>query len=143
MKHVSVDIYIYIYIYIYNVKPGSVKDCKYFFYQYSEFHVFTRQSSVENCYQCTNYNIMVSNKNDVNPGGHPGPRHTKQSHPTITLNSGHPLNVFVKQPIVNAWKGCGCQRHCQMSEKGPTNIILLCLLVSGHRALFLVQETIW
>ena len=60
-----------------------MKDYKYFFYQYSEFHVFTRQSSVENCYQRTNYNIMVSNKNDVNPGGHPGPRHTcrtKQFH---------------------------------------------------------------
>ena len=28
----------------------SVKDYKCFFYQYSEFHVFTRQSSVENCY---------------------------------------------------------------------------------------------
>ena len=53
-----------------------MKDYKYFFYQYSEFHVFTRQSSVENCYQRTNYNIMVSSKNDVNPGGQPGPRHT-------------------------------------------------------------------
>ena len=45
-----------------------MKDYKYF------FHVFTRQSPVENCYQRTNYNIMVSNKNDVNPEGHPGPR---------------------------------------------------------------------
>ena len=65
------------------MKRESMKDCKYFFYQYSEFHVFTRQSSVENCYQRTNYNVMVSNKNDVNPGGHPGTRHTcrtKQSH---------------------------------------------------------------
>ena len=44
-------IYIYIYIYIYyDAKRESVKDYKCFFYQYSEFHVFTRQSSVENCY---------------------------------------------------------------------------------------------
>ena len=48
----------------------------YFFYQYSEFYVFNRQFSVENYYERTNYNIMISNKNDVNPGGHPGPRHT-------------------------------------------------------------------
>ena len=59
-----------------NEKRESMKDYKYFFYQYSEHHVFTKQSSVENCYQRTNYNIMVSNKNYVNPGGHPGPRHT-------------------------------------------------------------------
>ena len=32
----------------YNAKRGSVKDYMCFFYQYSEFHVFTRQSSVEN-----------------------------------------------------------------------------------------------
>ena len=64
------------YIYIMrNVCETSMKDYKYFFYQYSEFHVFTRQSSVENCYQRTNYNIMVSNKNEINPGGHPGSRH--------------------------------------------------------------------
>ena len=38
-------IYIYIYIYIYyDEKRESMKDYKYFFYQYSEFHVFTRQS---------------------------------------------------------------------------------------------------
>ena len=66
----------------YNAKRESMKDYKYFFYQYSEFHVFTRQSSVENCYQRTNYNIMVSNKNDVNPGGHPGPRHTRRTKPS-------------------------------------------------------------
>ena len=28
-----------------------MKEYKCFFYQYSEFHVFTRQSSVENCYK--------------------------------------------------------------------------------------------
>ena len=67
---------------VFNVKRESVKDYKYFFYQYLEFHVFTRQSSVENCYQRTNYNIMVSNKNDVNPGGHPGPRHTCRTKPS-------------------------------------------------------------
>ena len=54
-------IYIHIYIYIYNAKRESIKDYKCFFYQYSEFHVFTRQSSVGNCYQRANYNIMVSN----------------------------------------------------------------------------------
>ena len=56
-----------------------MKDYKYLFYQYSEFYVFTRQSSVENCYQRTN-------RNDLNPGGHPGPRHTygtKPSHKNI------------------------------------------------------------
>ena len=66
----------------YNAKRESMKDYKYFFYQYSEFHVFTRQSSVESCYQRTNYNIMASNKNDVNPGGHPGPRHTRRTKPS-------------------------------------------------------------
>ena len=38
----------YVYIYTYNAKRELMKDCKYFFSQYSEFHVFTRQSSVEN-----------------------------------------------------------------------------------------------
>ena len=59
-----------------------MKDYKYFFYQYSESHVFTKQSSVEKCYQRTNYNIMVSDKNDVNPGGHLGPRHTRRTKPS-------------------------------------------------------------
>ena len=36
-----------------------MKNYKYFFHQYSEFHVFTRQSSVENCYRRTNYNIIT------------------------------------------------------------------------------------
>ena len=66
----------------YNAKRESMKDCKYFFYQYSEFYVFTRQSSVESYYQRTNYNIMVSSKNDVNPRGHPGPRHTRKTKPS-------------------------------------------------------------
>ena len=81
-----------------------MKDYKYFFYQYSDFHVFTRQSTVENCYQHQriNYNILVSNKNDVNPGGHPGPvTNVGQSHPAKTFNGSHPLNVFSKQPILN------------------------------------------
>ena len=30
-----------------NTKRESMKDYKYFFYQYSEFYIFTRQSSVE------------------------------------------------------------------------------------------------
>ena len=34
----------------YTAKRELVKDYKCFFYRYSEFHVFTRQSSVENCY---------------------------------------------------------------------------------------------
>ena len=59
-----------------------MKDYKYFFYQYLEFHVFIRQSSVENCYKRTNYNIIVSNKNDVNPGGRPGLRHTRETQPS-------------------------------------------------------------
>ena len=65
-----------------NAKRESMKDYKYFFYQTLEFRVFTRQSSVENCYQRTNYNIMVSNKNDLNPGGHPGRRHTRRTKPS-------------------------------------------------------------
>ena len=69
-------------MYIYNTKCESMKDDKYFFYQYSNFHVFTGQSSIENCYQCVNYNIMVSNKNDANPGGHPGPCHTRRTRPS-------------------------------------------------------------
>ena len=48
-------------MYIYITKRGSMKDHKCFFCQYLEFHVFTRQSSVENCCQSTSYNIMVSN----------------------------------------------------------------------------------
>ena len=78
------------YIYVHIQKPESVKDYKgkYFFYQYSDFRVFTRQSSVENCYQSTNYNIMVSNKNDVDPGVRRRPSH---------------INVFSKQPILNAY----------------------------------------
>ena len=59
-----------------------MKDYKCFFYQYSDFHVFTRQSSDENCYQHTNYNIMVSNQNDVTPGGHPGSHHTHGTKPS-------------------------------------------------------------
>ena len=50
---IYICLYIYI-IYIYKAKRESMKDYKYFFYQYLEFHVFTRQSSVENCYQRTN-----------------------------------------------------------------------------------------
>ena len=33
--------YIYVYICIYNAKRESMKDCKCFLYQYSEFHIFT------------------------------------------------------------------------------------------------------
>ena len=29
----------------------------------------------------TNYNIMVSDENDVNPGEHPDPRHVQSNHP--------------------------------------------------------------
>ena len=46
--YIHIYMYIYIYIYIYNAKRESMKGYKCFFYQYSEFHVFTRQSSVEN-----------------------------------------------------------------------------------------------
>ena len=65
------NIYIYIYINIYI----------YIYISYI-YDVFTRQSSVENYYQRTNYNIMVSNKNEVNPGGHPGLRHTRRTKPS-------------------------------------------------------------
>ena len=81
LHNTELHIYIYIYTY-YNAKRESVKDCKCFFYQYSDFHVFTRQSSDENCYQRANYNIMVSNQNDVTPGGHPGPHHTHGTKPS-------------------------------------------------------------
>ena len=74
-----------------------MKDYKCFFYLYSEFHVFTRQSSVENCYQRTNYNIMLSNRNDVTPGGIQVPvTHIGQRHPAKTINDSHPLNVFCR-----------------------------------------------
>ena len=53
---------IYIYNYIYNAKRESMKDYKYFFYQYSKIHVFTRQSSIENCYQRTNYNYRHTHR---------------------------------------------------------------------------------
>ena len=46
---------------MFNAKCESMKDYKCLFYQYSELHVFARQSSVENCYERTNYSIMVSN----------------------------------------------------------------------------------
>ena len=49
--------------------------------------------------------------------------HVGQSHPAKTFNGSHPLNVFAEQPILNAWKGSGCQRHCQISEKGPIKIV--------------------
>ena len=40
------------YVYIYNAKRESMKDYFFFcfFYQYLEFHVFTRQSLVDSCY---------------------------------------------------------------------------------------------
>ena len=77
--------YIYIFIIcniICNAKREPMKGYKYFFYQYSEIHVFTRQSSVENCYQRTNCNTMASNNNDVNPGGQPGPCHKRRTKPS-------------------------------------------------------------
>ena len=43
--------------------------------------------------------------------------HVGQSHPAKTCDSSHPLNAFAEQPILNARKGSGCQRHCQISEK--------------------------
>ena len=46
-----------------------------------------------------------------------------QSHPAKTFNGNHPLNAFAEQSILDAWKGSGCQRHCEISEKGPTNIV--------------------
>ena len=49
--------------------------------------------------------------------------HAEQSHPVKTFNGSHPLNVFVKQPILNAWKGSGCQRHCQISEMGSHKMV--------------------
>ena len=108
-----------------NAKRESMNNYKCFFYQYSKFHVFTRQSSVENCYSCTNYNIMVSNNNDVTPGRTQVPvTHIGQSHPAKTFNSSHPLNVFAEQLILNTWKGSGCQRHYQISEKGSHNVWL-------------------
>ena len=60
-----------------------MKDYKSFFYQYSEFDAFTIQASVENCYKRTNYNIVVSNKNDVTPGGNPGLHHTHRTKPSL------------------------------------------------------------
>ena len=125
----------------YNAKRESMKDYKYFFYQYWEFHVFTRQSSVENYYQRTNSNIMVSNKNDANPGRYPGLRHTRRSKPSrhvictlvTTFNwwlssKDTKLRVLIKEVLV-------------FFHWLTFRIILLFALASGNRALFLVQET--
>ena len=60
---------------------------------------------------------MVVNKNDITPGGQPGPGHVGWSHSGKTFNGSHPLDVFVQRPILNVWKGFKCQRHCQFSEK--------------------------
>ena len=103
----------------YNAKHESLKDYKYFFYLYSEFHVFTRQLSVENCYQHTNYNIMVSVRTtSIQEGTQVPVTHVGQSHPTKNSNGSHPLNVSAEQLILNAWEGSGWQRHSQISEKG-------------------------
>ena len=61
------------------------------------------------------YQIRMTSIQEVNqvPVTHVG-----QSHPAKTFNGSHPLNAFAKQPILNAWKGSACQRHCQISEEG-------------------------
>ena len=41
--------------------------------------------------------------------------HLGQSHPAKTFNGSYLLNVFAEQLNL---KGSGCQRHCQISEKG-------------------------
>ena len=103
----------------YNAKRESMKDYKCFFYQYSEFHIFTRESSVWNCYYRTNYNIWYQIiMKSLQEGTLVPVTHVGQSHPTKTFNSSHPLNVFAEQLILNAWKGSWCQRHCQISGKG-------------------------
>ena len=35
----------------------------------------------------------------------------RRSHLAKTFDGSHPLNVFAEQPISNAWKGSGYQRH--------------------------------
>ena len=42
--------------------------------------------------------------------------HIGRSHPSKTSNGSHPLSVFAEQLILNARKGSGCQRHCEISE---------------------------
>ena len=67
---------------------------------------------------------MVSNKNVVNPGGHPGPvTHVGQSHSAKTFNGSHLLNAIAEQPILNAWKASGCQRIAKYLKRGSTNIV--------------------
>ena len=44
--------------------------------------------------------------------------HIGQNYSAKTCNGSHPLNVFAEQPILNAWKGSECQKHCQISQKG-------------------------
>ena len=39
-----------------------------------------------------------------------------RSHPWKTSNGSHPLSAFAEQLILNARKGSGCQRHCEISE---------------------------
>ena len=44
--------------------------------------------------------------------------HIRRCHLAKTFDGSHPLNVFAEQPISNARKGSGYQRHCQISKKG-------------------------
>ena len=68
---------------------------------------------------------MVSNKNDVPPGGYPNLcRANIKKRPTKTFNDGHSLNAFAEQPNLYARKCSGCQKHCQISEKISENTIL-------------------
>ena len=43
----------------------------------------------------------------------------RESHLAQTFRGSHLVNAFAEQLILNVWKGPRCQRHCQISDKGP------------------------
>ena len=45
------------------------------------------------------------------------------SHPAKTFDVSHLSNILTEQLILNAWRGSACEIHCQISEKGPTNMV--------------------
>ena len=70
-------------------------------------HVFTKQSSVENCYQLgPNYNAIVSNKKDVNPGGHPDPHHTRYNITTYNNTCCYIITTLGRSELILCFTFC-------------------------------------
>ena len=85
-----------------------MKDYECFFNEHSEFHVFTRQSSVSDNQkifinvQITIQWYEISRMTSFQEGTQIPATHTIQSYPPKTFDDSHPLNVFVEQPILNS-----------------------------------------